>query len=854
MNGIRRSFCIAGFLSRLWLICPILAVDVRLIERHHWNDTSLVQLVENLRQVIVVQPQDPTRKSSKDDDKNNNMTLTFPLPCAYEQSLGHDDYHHYYKYWIQESTSSLLAAKALAKTARKTRPRLDDFAWDMMDALLLQPEQLNKKEDGGTTSSSWFFQSQGLLPKYWYIATKEQQEQHEVLPMRIELEAVTNNTASGERFTHPPYVHGTRFPHWSLFAGNTKDLNVTLDLDGSSLMQSSHRLSAIPLHASMLWGMVLAVIPPEQDKDNNNPQDFLRQQNSQPSQHHRPYSYVYKENPKWWDRVYAYYQRIFRHHAYLHQVVMRGCSQKQKQQQTSSVPCYNILHPWESLIDPTSPTWATALAPIMRRIQQESWTPPFSIPRQVRESYDFPKQNPLVYDAMIYLLVEGWNTVNISKACPANETTNHGTPSACGEDAIWNATSSFAMLDVGYAAVLAQADDDLYRLAQILERVLPDASLSQQMSILETWQLDNARLLQQVLWNPQYQTYMSKYYNSQQQKMEWLDTVAVSNNLLPFWNVAATGDIVDADDNSADDDDLSGNKKRKQKRQPNSGKMEHDDNDDDPANSKKLSALAREHWQDLSLQLLRRDGRFAFDCGSFPIWSMGCQDSVGHNESHPIIQPIVNYLVSSGLFQSDKMEIFSNYLSGQSLSLFVRPNMDIDSTSRRGPTYFGEAFGVETPYPNLAACDICGNTSTITAAIVYNFRSPDPTHANRLPLPPIRRSWVITLVTIELFVAFSIGVSCLVVSFSLVRKLQRLVDEEELVGWEDETMSNGAVVGGSYYASTATNEDAPEVSPAVAATTSGTSPLLDTKDNATTGSATETAMGAQSFFSSIGLN
>ena len=156
-----------------------------------------------------------------------------------------------------------------------------------------------------------------------------------------------------------------------------------------------------------------------------------------------------------------------------------------------------------------------------------------------------------------------------------------------------------------------------------------------------------------------------------------------------------------------------------------------------------------------------------------------------------MIQPIVNYLVASGLLQNaEYLDTFGQYISSQSLRLFYHDNNQkperhhpyhVENTTT---TVFADAYSAFYPNHNLASQhDICGNTSTLTAAIVYNFRVPDPTHANRLPLPPIRRSWVITLITVELFVAFSIGVSCLVLSFSQYRKLLRdSIIVEEVVG------------------------------------------------------------------------
>jgi hypothetical protein len=296
--------------------------------------------------------------------------------------------------------------------------------------------------------------------------------------------------------------------------------------------------------------------------------------------------------------------------------------------------------------------------------------------------------------------------------------------------------------------VLAQADADLYELARVLELVLPESHYSrskrkqfqQQIQYLEQWQNDNTRLFQEALWHEERQTYLSKYYDPVSGQMEWVDD-AVSNNLLAFWNVAA---------------------------------IENDPMQYSKDNVDKDTDLSRERLKEMSLQLLRRGGNkdrpYSFDCGSFPLWSKGgCQEkyyapttSTRKPEKVPIIQPIMNYLVASGLWRNDDLETFGRYMSDESLDLLWF----------RSTGVYGEAYSVSAPYSNLATLDTCGNTSTLTAAIVYNIMVPDPAHAHRIPLPPIRRSWVITLITVELFVAFSIGVSCLVVSLNLVRTLR----------------------------------------------------------------------------------
>ena len=303
------------------------------------------------------------------------------------------------------------------------------------------------------------------------------------------------------------------------------------------------------------------------------------------------------------------------------------------------------------------------------------------------------------------------------------------------------------------SSVLSQADADLYRLGRVLQLILPESYYSrsrrkefqQQLQMLLQWQDDNARLFQDVLWHGAHKTYLSKCYNATTSEMEWIED-AVSNNLLAFWNVAAIEEESDLAQYNANDEDI--------------------------------IETTREQLKDLSMQLLRRDDKgelYSFDCGRFPLWSEGgCETGAeaiseqAGTRKWPVIQPVVNYLVASGLWRNSDLETFGRYMSEASLDLFCYQAAGI----------FGESFAVSAPYQNLANCDVCGNTSTATAAIVFNFLVPDAARAHRIPLPPIQRRWVITLITVELFVAFSIGVSCLILSFNLVRLNSTIIGGE----------------------------------------------------------------------------
>jgi hypothetical protein len=49
------------------------------------------------------------------------------------------------------------------------------------------------------------------------------------------------------------------------------------------------------------------------------------------------------------------------------------------------------------------------------------------------------------------------------------------------------------------------------------------------------------------------------------------------------------------------------------------------------------------------------------------------------------------------------------------------------------------------------------------------------------PTPPIKNSWVIVLVVAEIIMAFSIGLSCLILSLHLMRRLNNDADQDALL-------------------------------------------------------------------------
>jgi hypothetical protein len=169
----------------------------------------------------------------------------------------------------------------------------------------------------------------------------------------------------------------------------------------------------------------------------------------------------------------------------------------------------------------------------------------------------------------------------------------------------------------------------------------------------------------------------------------------------------------------------------------------------------------------MALQMLRHNGKYSFDCGSYPLWSVGCDDPTG------IVDPRLNYFIGVGLFRNkDSVAAFGDYLTNATIDLICNQhNQNESSTCAYNATHFQEAYA--TLSSSALSLDECGRTSTTTAAILYHLLVDDFDFSFETPIPPIRNSWVITLITTELMIAFAVGVSCVGLSLSLVRQENR---------------------------------------------------------------------------------
>ena len=535
-----------------------------------------------------------------------------------------------------------------------------------------------------------------------------------------------------DKNTHdsPLYVQNTRIPNWPLFAASNSSRSFPCRKNQTSCWVGSSRISAIPFHGTFLLELVLQM----------GNRDFLSEGEMMKLQ-------------QYWEMIYDY-------HVYLHETVMRGCGSN------GSNPCYNIVHPWESLMEPTSPAWELALEPALSRMYALNWSLPFEVPRQIEKSYDY---NATTYSAMIFLA-----------ECLANQTHNGNTDhddnypyafrgdAAAREDQILR-ECPFAMLDVGYASALAQADDDLYHAGLWLsaqgsksarkEKDPSSSSWDYKLGRFKQWRKQTKHTLR-LLWHQDEHTFLSHYGVPPFSNISVYPSMhpiklPVTNNLMIFW---------------------------KQWGEDSTFNFGRD-----------------AHVEEMSIQMLRHYGKYSFDCQSYPLWSAGCDNPTGS-----IVDPRLNFFIGVGLFRNkDTVVAFGDYLTNVTIDLICQSEPSSTSCASNF-TNFQEAY-VAFSNTTVLALDECGRTSTTTAAILYHLLVGDFDFSFETPIPPIRNSWVITLITIELMIAFAVGVACVGLSLSLLkRENTRIASEEEL----HESSSYMAIQGSDTHNELLRNEEA----------------------------------------------
>jgi hypothetical protein len=345
--------------------------------------------------------------------------------------------------------------------------------------------------------------------------------------------------------------------------------------------------------------------------------------------------------------------------------------------------------------------------------------------------------------------------------------TKYGHTGAAVEDEILN-ECPFAMLDVGYASALAQADEDLYSVALWLatqrnmltttssnKRVL--RSWSSKLARFKHWRKQTKHVLH-MMWNDREQSILSQYAvpsksTTEQKPFPSMRSIPIpaANNLMVFWK--QWGD-----------------------------------------NNNAAGSISEPRLKEMTAQLLRHDGKYSFDCGDFPLWSAGC----GNPTSSSVIDPRLNYFIGLGLSRNqNNVAAFGDYLTNTTIDLICDDSDDCEdpnessTTCAQNATLFPEVYAVRKSSSTLLLLDECGSTSTATAAILYHLLLDDFDFTFQTPIPPIRNSWVITLITLELMIAFAVAVSCVALSLSLVQRENRRTAAEE---------DDDAPTSGSYMA------------------------------------------------------
>jgi hypothetical protein len=534
------------------------------------------------------------------------------------------------------------------------------------------------KAENSTFHSLWsYFQGivvgspNGYLPRYTYPVTPDAQED---------------------------YFTG-RLPNWSLFVkGNSCPKNETQCWLGSG------RISALPFHGTVLLELLLQL----QRRPRDEGSDAITQ--------HELHQLRY------------FWGRIYESHEYLHDVVMRGCSN------FTAVPCYNILHPWESLLEKSSsPSWKVAMQPTLDRMTTSNWTLAFDIPEEIRESHGY---DDAIFKGMLFL-----NECLVNETERMNPENKRGLAIGMDDIKLENQlleVCQFAMLDVGYASALAQADRDLRTVGMWLSAQngvangVSSISWASMMARLEKWNRQNDYVME-MLWHSTQNSFQSQYAIPSPNITKWpyptMDYIRdpTANNLMVFWQAW--------DDRARD-------------HLPNSG--------------------MDQNVKEMALQLLSHSGETSFDCdNSYPLWSTGCSGT------SPEIDPRYNYFVGLGLSRNkDTYAPFGQYLTNATIKLICNGNSNQDDASVESScawnlTNFQEAYAGTNYSMHL---DECGTTSIATASILAHLLWDDFDFTSESPLPPIRNSWVITLITAELMIAFAVGLTCVLLSLSIVRR------------------------------------------------------------------------------------
>ena len=436
-------------------------------------------------------------------------------------------------------------------------------------------------------------------------------------------------------------------------------------------------------------------------------------------------------------------------------------------------PCYNVIHPWESMVEMGSPQWNDFLHYVMQIIKEKDWAPPPEmIPDYVRYSIHYP-ENESVYHAMLYLTECHANvTILGDNDTPPDDTgmkmkTRTGSGSGSGSGSAnyemqLMKNCPFAMLDVSHLSVLARSNHDLDQMGKILhESHSKKAPTTTQWGMIKGWIDLTDGLMEQQLFESESSgagRYVSRSLifakndtivgNVTTSTFDYNGSVSMeshsSGNLMAGWNILNT--------------------------------------------SRFMSSVVD--------PLLNRDGDFTFNCGAYPIWSWACSSNAGTRNTvnsasaaaaaQSSIHPLMNYWISIGLLRNGAAGV-GKFVQQSTLQLMCLQPDDDDALNNLSPeSYsscdnltFASIYNAQSgvPFPNSTQCDM---TSTTSAALAYNLLIQDAPFSYK-PAPPMQNGWVIVLILAEIMIAFSVGLSCFLLSLNLLRRLKNDADEDALL-------------------------------------------------------------------------
>lgn len=463
-------------------------------------------------------------------------------------------------------------------------------------------------------------------------------------------------------------------------------------------------------------------------------------------------------------RLEYFFKKLWKWHEFLHSIsIPTNCPTNPNNNST----CFNVLHPWETIF-PFHPQytdlqyWTQILQPQyvpeyiktadyqtihkglinLLQCQQKSYSP-FSFPSiaaddaKIDDNMDL-NELPFRLSQENKIAPIDQLTVQQSKLYEANLVKN----------------CNFAMMDVTYAAALAQSDRDLQQILNILSAKMADSVLGKVVEsnkTLNTWIKESTQIYKSTYSNKNH-VYLSskrKIQNHKNTSMVSTEIIEqpVAFNFMGTWVTSREKQIEDRN-------------------------------------------------KFMTFLMLEKTGNFSFNCDQFPLPLRGdCEQVMMRKESVPIISPSLNYLLSLGMKNNDFLALSSNFNISTIFSVCRLPSNSFDYSFHK---YCNETYQHSKEYKNFSIfppflsssphsmnpdnpANYINVTSSATAATVYNLLVPDPPFFAYTPNPPIRSVFVLVIIITELIVALGIGVSCLVLNLNLMRRLKREDDNDAFV-------------------------------------------------------------------------